>query len=165
MKTQKQRCAARARQDKADSMAAAARAGNRCENCHCLAPYVTGLTYGPSNHHDYRKNNYPNLRHDQRNHHWLCCACHRLAHDEVYSGHGNMWAIRCKRGDESLGLHPSVKIDGEIEWYGVNDGYGIVGWSFQCPCCQEHNSFPGTDEVIIICEHCYSVLKNPGDPD
>ena len=102
--TQRQRSNARKRRDKEDSVRAAERANDTCETCGTYAPYEKS----GQNHHDYRKNNNPELRHDPRNHHWQCQYCHRYAHENVIKGHEEMYKIRLRRGDD-LELHQSAR--------------------------------------------------------
>lgn len=74
MLTQRQRSAKRRRLDKADAIACAERALNRCEVCGQYAKYPWGEL-----HHARRKR----TEADRRNrdwHVWLCRACHRRAH-------------------------------------------------------------------------------------
>ena len=101
--SQRQRSASRKRRDTANSIAAAERAGHICEHCDRFQDRTSG-----QNHHDYRKNNHPELRHDPRNHNFLCHECHRLCHDNTIQGHIDMHAIRQRRGDD-LELHPTAK--------------------------------------------------------
>lgn len=56
-------------------------------------------------------------------------------------------------------------IELNIEWYAINDGYGVIGYGFYCFLCSKNNLFVSTDENEVICEYCHSVFKNPGDPD
>lgn len=53
----------------------------------------------------------------------------------------------------------------EVEWIAENDGWGIVGWSFECPECGALNRFADHWEEILECTDCDKKLKNPGDPD
>lgn len=39
------------------------------------------------------------------------------------------------------------------KWYYLNDGYGIVGWGFECVNCGTENTFCSIDDEII-CEQC-----------
>ena len=102
--TQAQRSRARKNQDKADSIAAAERAGDVCEVCGVYVPYERG----GQNHHDYRKSTHPAYRPDRQNHTWCCGTCHRDLHDNVIRGHIMCHEIRQHRGD-NLELHPSAR--------------------------------------------------------
>jgi len=75
--TQKQRSAKRRRKDAEMSRKCRDRADGYCELCFEYCP-KTGVA-----HHDYRRNNYPHLRHDLQNLTWLCLDCHRDVHEAI----------------------------------------------------------------------------------
>ena len=91
--TQAQRKRLRDKADKADSIACAERANQRCELCgvYCESPYG-------ENHHDIRRHITAH-RHNPANHSWLCCKDHRWAHDNYAEGRFEMDIIRTQRGD------------------------------------------------------------------
>jgi len=39
-------------------------------------------------------------------------------------------------------------------WWYENDGYGIVGWSFECKHCKKTNRFAQFPDTEIDCKHC-----------
>lgn len=41
-----------------------------------------------------------------------------------------------------------------------NDGYGIVGYSYECPYCGHFNRFVNEDEYEQTCESCDEVSKH-----
>lgn len=92
-KTQAQRKRQRDKLDKADAMACAARAGDRCELCGAHCPYPDGQM-----HHDLRRHVTAH-RHNPANHTWLCVKGHRWAHDNYAEGRFEMDVIRTQRGD------------------------------------------------------------------
>jgi len=91
--TQKQRSAKRRLKDNEMSRKCRDRADGYCERCCEYCPYRGAA------HHDYRRNNYPHLRHELANLTWLCVECHRAVHAQVEMGHEDMRAIRIERGD------------------------------------------------------------------
>jgi hypothetical protein len=109
MKTQRQRSQERKKRDLQDSIRAAERANSHCERCGKFTLYIAGTPFNPSNHHDYRKNNYPELRHNPENHHYLCHDCHQWAHENVQASYLVLAEIRRKRGD-ILPLHPRAEL-------------------------------------------------------
>jgi hypothetical protein len=78
-KTQRQRKAERDRLDRADSIAAADRANDRCEVCGEWSGYDANSEFSGSMHHAHGKGS-AILRHDRRYHIWCCNHCHSLAH-------------------------------------------------------------------------------------
>jgi hypothetical protein len=48
---------------------------------------------------------------------------------------------------------------GSIEFYAENDGYGIVGWSFDCPYCNYANRFVDESDSDHECGKCHKPLK------
>jgi methionyl-tRNA synthetase len=42
-------------------------------------------------------------------------------------------------------------------YYPENDGYGIVGYSFECLYCEKENRFVNEDKEEHTCEHCGKV--------
>ena len=41
-----------------------------------------------------------------------------------------------------------------FKWYGINDGYGIVGVGFECPYCKQENNFVCDYFEEKTCENC-----------
>lgn len=52
-----------------------------------------------------------------------------------------------------------------IEWIAIDDGYGIVGWGWRCPSCDNFEMFCDTDVDEVECAECHEEFDNPGDPD
>lgn len=44
-----------------------------------------------------------------------------------------------------------------FEWYGLNDGYGVVGVGFECPYCGKENNFVCDDFEEKECESCHKI--------
>lgn len=53
----------------------------------------------------------------------------------------------------------------EIKWIPINDGFGIVGYGWFCPKCDNWVIFGEYYEDYIKCKKCENIFKNPGDPD
>lgn len=42
----------------------------------------------------------------------------------------------------------------KAELYGINDGWGIVGYGFECPNCESRSGFINYTESEHACEDC-----------
>lgn len=45
-----------------------------------------------------------------------------------------------------------------VELYGLNDGFRIVGWGFECPYCEYRNEFVDEEEEQHECERCENTV-------
>lgn len=41
-----------------------------------------------------------------------------------------------------------------MEWWYEGDGYGIVGWSFECKHCKRINRFAFSPDTEMNCRYC-----------
>lgn len=46
-----------------------------------------------------------------------------------------------------------------VELYGLNDGYGIVGFGYTCPHCGHSNEFIDEEDETHICSKCSAEIK------
>lgn len=53
----------------------------------------------------------------------------------------------------------------KVDWFSINDGYGIVGYGFICPYCGHANKWVSTNEDRYECEKCHAVSESDSDPD
>lgn len=101
-KTKRQRTAETRKRDKADSIACAERAGDRCEACGEWSGYDATSEFRGSMHHDYRKSTHPHLRHVTANHFWVCHHCHEWMHRNYRDGQEKCAEIRRNRGEKPI---------------------------------------------------------------
>lgn len=47
----------------------------------------------------------------------------------------------------------------ENEYIGINDGYGVVGYGFDCQHCEAWNMFVDEEESEQVCEDCGEKTK------
>ncbi len=52
-----------------------------------------------------------------------------------------------------------------IEWIAFNDGYGIVGYGWECPSCGHYEIIGPYYEDVVECEKCHATFDNPDKPD
>lgn len=53
----------------------------------------------------------------------------------------------------------------KIDWIPFDDGWGIVGYGYDCPCCGEHTSFGPYCQDLVQCEKCKEYLHNSTRPE
>lgn len=53
----------------------------------------------------------------------------------------------------------------EILWTPVDDGFGIVGYSWKCPACGEHEVFGDYWKDEVKCEKCGETFLNTSKPE
>jgi hypothetical protein len=46
-----------------------------------------------------------------------------------------------------------------IEYYALGDGYGIVGYGFKCPSCNQGNEFVDEEDNIHQCKYCHKFIQ------
>lgn len=44
----------------------------------------------------------------------------------------------------------------EMTWYGISDGYGVVGTGWECPYCENQHNWVFYSDVneTVVCEKC-----------
>ena len=52
-----------------------------------------------------------------------------------------------------------------IKWAAINDGYGIVGYGWECPSCGHYEMFGVYCEDTVECEKCHKSFSNPDQPE
>lgn len=43
-----------------------------------------------------------------------------------------------------------------IHWEPINDGYGYIGWGWDCPTCKHVHNFVVPQIDTYVCEQCHS---------
>ena len=59
----------------------------------------------------------------------------------------------------------AMKNGGEVEFYGLSDGCGIIGYAFECPLCGKENCFIPEWCEEQDCRCCKAELINPNYKD